>query len=815
MRFSENWLREFVSPEIDIKALENQLSVSGLEVEAIEREDVGLDKVVVGHVVDIKPHEDADRLRVCTVNVGIHSDEFLQIVCGAKNFEKDVKIFVAMVGANLPCGLKIKKSKIRGVASFGMICSKDELGFLDKLEKSDGIWVIDNDAEIGMTLVEYLQLNDNLITLGLTPNRGDCLSILGIAREVAALNNIDFKHEIKDTIKNTVDSKAVKINISDSKACPIYMGCIINDIDNTKKTPSFITEILRKSNIKIISPIVDILNYVMLEIGQPMHAFNLDKIGSNINIRFAEEEKLVLLDETEVKPSKDTLVISDETKVLALAGVMGGLDSAVNIDTKNIFIESAHFNPDFILGKTRQYGINTDSAYRFERGVDPKIVELGLNRAAQLILEITGGKLSSISKNIADSTVLDNKKVDLRYSRVKKVLGLDINLSEVKNILLKLGFCLVNENKSDNDNILTWDVPSFRFDIGLEEDLLEEIARVYGYDNIPVKKVLNELNFIADNSKFNNLRKIKNFLANLGYLEAINYSFVDSNVQDQIYKKEEKISPVKLLNPISQDMNVMRQGLLPGFVKNILHNQNHQQHSIRLFELGNCFSEHADMNSPKEYSLLGCCQYGGLYKDTWDNNLKRNSDFYDLKADLELLFAHQNISKYEFRKLSSDLKQECDYSFLHPGMSAIIYINNKFAGYIGVLHPKVQKNLGLDKQLLCFELDTTTLVNNKKCLFNDISKYPAIHRDLAFVVNKNVEVDVLLKKVRKVAGKLLTDLFIFDIYQGKGINPDSKSIALSIVLQHKEKTLVDEDINSLMDEIIATIIKECDAVLRD
>ena len=351
MRFSENWLREFVAPKIDINKLENQLSVAGLEVEAVEREDEKLKSVVVGHVIDIKPHEDADKLRVCTVDVGEYSSEPLQIVCGARNFEKDVKVFVAMVGADLPCGLKIKKSKIRGVESFGMICSKDELGLLGKSEKADGIWVLDNNLEKGMTLINYLKLDDNLITLGLTPNRGDCLSVLGVAREVAALNNLEFDYQVKDILADKKDSNEVKINIQEPDACPVYMGCIVKNIDNSKTTPVWITEKLRKSNIKAISPVVDILNYVMLEIGQPMHAFDLAKIGNEINVRYANDEKLVLLDESEGKVEPDTLVIADSQKPIAIAGVMGGLDSSVNVNTANIFIESAHFSPSVILGK--------------------------------------------------------------------------------------------------------------------------------------------------------------------------------------------------------------------------------------------------------------------------------------------------------------------------------------------------------------------------------------------------------------------------------------------------------------------------------
>ena len=791
MKFSEQWLREWVDPSVSTEELADQLTMAGLEVDAIEPVAAEFDKVVVGEVKKIEKHPDADKLRVCKVNVG-EKDE-LTIVCGAANVAEGMKVPAALIGAKLPGGLKIKKSKLRGVESFGMLCSAKELGLA---ESADGLLPLDADAPVGKSIREYLVLNDVSIELGLTPNRGDCLSIAGIARETGVLNNLDVTGPDIKAVK-AKNKETLKVTLTADNDCPQYCGRVLKNIDPTASTPMWMQEKLRRCGLRSLSPTVDVTNYVLLELGQPMHAFDLKKISGGINVRHTKKgESLLLLDGQTVELTTGTLVIADGKGPLALAGIMGGEESAVHDDTVDIFLESAFFNPVSIAGKARGYGLHTDSSHRFERGVSPELQELAIERATSLLLEIVGGEPGPVIKQTAKAKLPATPTIELRPTRIERVLGANVSDKEVENILKRLGMSL----KKSGDG---WTVtpPAFRFDVQYEVDLIEEIARIYGYNNLPLEKPLAPLTIGSIPEAQLNLRRIRQALVDLGYQEAITYSFVDEKVQSAIEPEQPSIA---LANPISSEMGVMRTSLWPGLVQAVKFNLHRQQNRLFLFECGLKFTQQGtDLN--QEMVVAGLVS-GERMLPTWDAK-SENVDFFDAKGHLASLF--ELTGCFESFKYTSE-----SHPALHPGQSARIYRDGDPIGWLGLLHPKVAKLLDLDHTMYLFELKADSLLKGSLPSYEAVSKFPAIRRDLSIVVDQAITADNVRETIAKAAPETLRKIELFDMYVGEGIDSGRKSLSMGLTLQDLSRTLIDSEIEEVMQRVIDQLRGDLGATLR-
>ncbi|MEE9551988.1 MAG: phenylalanine--tRNA ligase subunit beta, partial [Gammaproteobacteria bacterium] len=618
MKISEQWLREWVDPAVDTDQLAEQLTMAGMEVEDVYQFNIEFTDVVVAKVESIDPHPDADRLKICKVNDG--SKKMPTIVCGADNVKTGMHVPLARINANLPGDKTITATKLKGVMSEGMLCSAMELGLADEAE---GILELPVESKPGQLLSELLYVKDAVIDLSLTPNRGDCLSIAGIAREVAVLNKCDLNSTTVEPVKVDCDDKR-KIKLDAPEACAHYVGRVIKDVDAFRPTPLWIIEKLSRCGLRSINITVDITNYVMLELGQPMHAFDNDKLNGAITIRYAKAKaKLVLLDDQECELSDKTLVIADDNQTLAMAGVMGGLDSAVTKTSRNIFLESAYFNPQTILGQARRYGLHSDSSHRFERGVDYELQGRAIERASQLIIEICGGIAGPVVEESAEQYLPSNKIITLRATQIKRVLGIDIAPDEITRILQDLGMHVLTEN----DN---WQVtaPSYRFDIAIEADLIEEIARIYGYNNIPDQALVTTLRFQPEHDEQDQLRKMCEYLVHRGYQEAITYSFVDAKLQALLDPESQAL---RLNNPIAAEMSVMRTSLWPGLLQVLIYNLNRQQQRVRLFETGLVFCNKKDITQVPTFCGM---IYGNIYDKQWDIK-DTSSDIFDIKGDVE------------------------------------------------------------------------------------------------------------------------------------------------------------------------------------
>jgi phenylalanyl-tRNA synthetase beta chain len=791
MKFSLKWLQEWLPVTQTPQEVAELLSMAGLEVDSIKPVAGEFSDVVIGQVNKITQHPNADRLRVCEVDVG--TDTALQIVCGASNVCEQAKVPVAMIGAVLPGNFKIKKSKLRGVESEGMICSEKELGIADE---STGIWLLPSNAPIGQNLREYLQLDDVVIEVDLTPNRGDCLSIQGIARELAALTQQNL-HSIEFNEVSPTNQQTFPTSITAQQDCPRYVTRVIKNVNAQATTPLWMQEKLRRCDMRSIHPIVDVTNYVMLELGQPLHAFDLEKIAKKIIVRHAEKgESITLLDGNTVNLDENHLLIADENSPLALAGIMGGADSAVNTNTQNILLESAFFAPEQIAGKARELGLHTDSSHRFERGVDPQLQLKAIERATQLLLEIVGGEAGPVTHNEQTAYLPKSQQINLRQQRVEKMLGLPISNAEVERILQSLEMQLSATTQG-------WQVtvPSYRSDITREIDLIEEIARIYGYDNIPATMPeLRPCNTQLFTS--NNHQRLRLLLADRGYAEAFTYSFIDSKLQ-QLLDPEQ--TALRLLNPISSMMDVMRTSLWPGLIQGVLHNQHRQQSRVRLFEIGRCFLP--DGRALLQDRFIAGVVSGRVNAEQWADE-GREVDFFDVKADVEALLQLSGIST------------QCQFRFqphpaLHPGQSAAILLDNIPIGYLGALHPALHKHFDFNASVFLFEINLEQLANTPRKKYQAISKFPAIRRDIALVVDNNTPVSTICDSVRTQAGKLLQEIVVFDIYQGAGLAAGKKSIALGLTLQDSSRTLIDNEVNKIMDEIIATLQTNFNATLRN
>lgn len=796
MKFSENWLREWTNPNWDTNTLSEELSLAGLEVDGIEPVAGQFTNVVVGHVLSVEKHPDADKLNVTQVDVG--QDEPVQIVCGAKNVVTGMKACCAMVGAVLPGDFKIKKAKLRGVPSNGMLCGATEIGLPD--DGVDGLHVLPDDAPIGMDIREYLDLNDSSIDVDLTPNRADCFSILGLARDVHAISGAELTTPFKDTNLAGSIACSQSIVVNEPQACPKYLGCVVTDFDTTAKTPAWMVQKLQRSGLRSLSLVVDITNYVLLELGQPMHAFDLDKVQGSIQVRMANAgEKLTTLDEKEITLADNTLVIADDSGAIALAGIMGGLSTSVTDTTNKIFFECAHFARLAITGKARQYGLHTDSSMRFERGVDPMLPERALNRALQLFIEVAGGQVSAVEAVIAQEHMPKSAVIELRRETIANRLGVAVEDSQVESIFTGLGFSI-----QANNNGWTITAPSFRFDMAIEMDLIEEIGRVYGYNNLPETPVMAPMTLNELDESEQSLSTLKNALVQRGYNEVVTYSFVAED-------KQKTIAPdlpyVLLKNPISDDMKAMRTTLFPGLLQTMAYNQNRQQSRVRLFEAGLVFYKNdQDSTGATQIPMLGGAIVGSVTKAGWDAD-SRNVDFYDIKGDVETLFSmsHQ-LENIRFEK--------CNNPALHPGQSASITKDGQEIGIIGQLHPQVVKTMGVSGTVFMFQIRQDALMTMNVPMAQPISKFPETQRDLAFVVEETLPVQQLIDAVTSVKSDILQSVEVFDIYRGQGIEETQKSVAIALKIQHQERTLQDEEVESLVNNILLSAKDKVNAELR-
>jgi phenylalanyl-tRNA synthetase beta chain len=782
MKISEKWLREWVSPKLDTKALAHRLTMAGLEVSAMEPVAPKLAKVVVGKIESITPHPSADKLRLCRVNIG--QGEMLDIVCGAANAAVGMRAPVALEGATLPNGMTIKRTEIRGVASSGMLCSAQELGLA---ESAAGLLALDDDAKPGTSLTEYLSLDDVTLEVDLTPNRGDCLSVAGLARELAAITGVKMKSPAIKPAKPK-HRQRIPVKLEAQQDCPRYVGRVVAGINSQAVTPTWMKEKLRRSGIRSIHPVVDITNYVMLELGQPMHAFDLAKIRGSIHVRHAaKDESLVLLDGNRLTPKPGSLLIADDAQPLALAGIMGGMDSAVSDTTSDLFLESAWFRPEAISVRSREHGLQTDSSYRFERGVDPALQRLAMERATALLLAVVGGKPGPLIEQIVARHLPRVSPVSLRLDRINRILGLNIPAKEVEDILKRLGMKL---RKAGNKWTVT--PPSYRFDISREVDLIEEIARINGYDRLPSRRPHMDMAASPVPESDIGESRLRASLIDRDYQEVVTYSFVDPGIQALI---DPQAQPARLANPISAEMAVMRTSLWPGLLQTILYNQNRQQTRARFFELGHAFLPQGQDFSQE--SMLAGATYGEAMEEQWGAP-RRAVDFHDVKADVEALLVLAGIGK-------AVRFQPGQHPALHPGQMADIHLESNRIGLVGVLHPEAQSRLGLDRPVVLFELKLAALRNGKIPIFREFSRFPSIRRDLAILVDESIPAQTVLDCVQKAAGTLLVNLELFDEYRGKGIDSGRKSLALGLTLQDSSRTLNEGDVERVMTQVMTAL----------
>ncbi|MBK5941687.1 phenylalanine--tRNA ligase subunit beta [Halochromatium roseum] len=832
MRFSESWLREWVNPPHAVQALCDQLSMAGLEVDALEPVAPACSGVAIGAVLAVEPHPDATKLRVCRVDVG--EDEPLQIVCGAANVAAGQRVPVARIGAVLPGDFKIKKAKLRGVASQGMICSASELGLA---ERSDGIMTLPGDAPVGEDLRAWLALDDHAIELDLTPDRSDCLSVAGVAREVGVLNRLSVTAPAATPVAPTHDD-GYSVQLEAPAACPRYLCRIVRDLDPSAETPLWMTERLRRSGLRPISPMVDVTNYVLLELGQPLHAFDLEKLEGPIQVRLSRSgERLALLNDEAVELDDDTLVIADSNGPVAMAGVMGGAASAVSETTCDILLESAFFAPEAIAGRARRYGLHTDSSHRFERGVDPMLQQRAIERATALLLAIAGGRPGPVVEARSEGDLPRPVSLLLRRTRIRQVLGIAPEDAQVMDILSRLGMTLepsrngacenrargnstdgkdagekgATENRvSDDPGAEGWQVtaPSQRFDIQREVDLIAEIGRIYGYNAIPVTHARSAAFTRAPQEMAFDLELARRTLVARGYFEAITYSFV-SPEQNGWFDPSPSSAPLSLANPLSAELSVMRSSLWPGLIQVMRQNLARQQPRVRLFETGLRFLGGAD-NLRQAPSLAGAV-VGTVLAEQWGAT-KCLVDFFDLKADLEAVLTQ--TGRLDALRLAPPASESGAHPALHPGQSAELWLGEQSIGWIGTLHPLLARRLELPNEVQLFEIDLAALGVGERPAFEPLSRFPSIRRDLAIVVPAALPFERVRQAVMASAGDLLKQLILFDQYQGDKIESDHKSLAFGLILQASSQTLTDADVDAVVQAVVERLEQELGAKLR-
>ncbi len=793
MKLSELWLREWVNPALKLEQLAQQLSLAGLEVAAIHPVAGPFSQVIVGQILSIAPHPDALRLQVCQVDIGRKED--LTIVCGAKNPRVGLKVAVAQVGADLPNNLLIKAAKLRGVVSQGMLCSGSELGLNETLAEA-GILELPAEAPIGKDLRDYFALNDHCLDIHITPNRGDCLSVKGLAREVAAITRTPLTSRPPITNVAELIADKYEIKVESAKDCPHYCGRIIRHINQQAKTPLWLSERLRRSGLRTIHPVVDVSNYVMLELGQPLHVFDLAQLSGGIQVRRAHvDEEVTLLDGKKVVLDKASLVIADKVQVQAIAGIMGAAHSALSVTSQDIFLESAFFNPTVIAGRARQYGLNTDSAYRFERGVDPSITLFALERATELLTEIVGGKIGPVVQiqqaNKPIAPILFHR------SHFKKLLGISLAEEEMAAIFQALGISFVAVEEQ------VWQVtpPSWRFDLAFEVDLMEELARIHGYQHIPAELPNTRLRFLPQPETKLPLSRLRYLLIDRGYHETINYSFTSPKLQHRIAPQASALS---LLNPISSELSVMRRSLWPGLLNTLSYNQQRQQLNLRLFETGLCFQ--ITDGKLEQIDYLAGMASGNKLTEQW-GIAGTALDFFTVKSDLEALFHLMGKSAaIEFVPGT--------HPALHPGQSSSLQQAGNVIGHFGALHPKLIADLELIGPIYLFELKVSAITGRDLPSFKAFSKFPVVRRDISFWVSEEYTAQTILDKVNEKGGDWLNQAYLFDVYFAAE-EKKKRSLALALYWQHPSRTLVDAEVDALVQKVIASLKQSFAVQLRD
>jgi phenylalanyl-tRNA synthetase beta chain len=796
MIFSEQWIREWVNPSIDTDGLMEQLTMAGLEVDGSAPVSNTFSGIVVGEVLSVEAHPDADKLSVCRVSDGLDA---LQVVCGAPNVRAGMKAAFARIGAEIytPDSDKpfiIKQAKLRGQDSSGMLCSAEELGLE---ESSDGLLELLADAPVGEDIREYLKLDDTSIELDLTPNRGDCLCIAGLAREIGALNRTEVCAPQIDSVAASIDD-IFKVDITAADQCPRYLGRIIRGIDPSAKTPLWMQEKLRRCGLRSIDPVVDVTNFVLIELGQPMHAFDLGRLQGAIDVRLAGEgEKITLLDGKEVAMSSDTLVIADQSGPVAMAGIMGGASTAVSDETRDVFLECAFFAPLAIAGRARSYGLHTDASHRYERGVDYELQWRATERATQLLLEIVGGEAGPIEESLGN--LPQARQVTLQYESVPRFLGVTLERERIKDILQRLGLIVESESGTD----ITLAVPSYRFDIEIEADLIEELARVHGYNNIPPVGGMGRQVLTGRREGRLPIQRLKQHLVTLGYQEVVTYSFIDPKLSDLFCGENSAI--VALENPISADMSVMRSSLLPGLVATAKYNENRQQERMRLFETGQVFSVMTEgFDQP---TMLAGLLSGSKMPKNWSNS-NEIVDFYDMKGDIESML-DLGASKVGFEFVPGH------HSAMHGGQCAEIRRSGKVIGHVGAIHPSIKREMDLNSDVFLFELFLDELLERRIPTASPLSRHPEVTRDLAVLVDNETSAADILALVRENAGECLTELRLFDVYQGDAVEFGKKSLALGLTWQHPSRTLNDDEVNGIIACCINALEEKFEARLRN
>ncbi|MDO9179778.1 MAG: phenylalanine--tRNA ligase subunit beta [Agitococcus sp.] len=791
MQISEQWLREWANPALSAQQMAHQLTMAGLEVDALQAIVPPFNHVVVGEIIAIEQHPQADRLRVTTVNVG--TNEPLSIVCGAANARVGIKIPVAMIGAVLPNNIEIKRAKLRGVESFGMLCAAQELGLTPA---TDGLLELPLDAPVGLSIRDSLQLDDNTIEFGITPNRGDCLSVFGMAREVSAFNKLALNVPV---VPETHITHADVITVDlQSSACPRYLGRIIKNINPQAVSPAWLVTKLARSGISSLGVVIDVTNYVLMELGQPMHAFDLSKVQGGIVVREAQAgESLTLLNKQSIELRAGSLLIADHEKPLALAGIMGGLESAVSTETTDILLESAFFQPLGLAGKARSYGLHTDSSHRFERGVDFNLQRQAIERATQLIVSIAGGEAGAIVEAVLPESLPVRQPITLRVAKITQVLGFSLAAEQTVDILQRLGMTL--ETQADGWLVTA---PSYRFDINIEADLIEELARVYGYDNLPTQKP--HFSFeLAPQAEAVSEQKIKELLVGMGYQEAITFSFVDPKLQKILAPEQATLS---LANPLSSELSTMRTTLWAGLLNAVAYNQNRQQNRVRLFEVGSRFIPQADGSLQQEVMLAGVAT-GDVLAEGWANKAEA-IDFFDVKGNVESILALTGTSDTVRFKTAQ-------HPALHSGQTAsLVNAEGQVLGYIGKLHPQVQQSLDVQGAVYVFELLLAPLLAAKLPKFSELSRFPSLRRDIAVVLDATIECAEVLKTARSVGSELLQNVWLFDVYQGAGIAEGKRSLAIGTQWQHQDRTLQDDEVKAGLQAIVEALGQQHQAVLR-
>ncbi len=794
MKFSENWLRQHVSIAADRAALEHRLTMIGLEVEGTERIGEQLDGVVVARIVDCARHPDAERLQVCRVDAG--GDAPLQIVCGAPNARPGLLAPLAMVGAQVG-GIAIRAAKLRGVESNGMLCSAKELG-LDA--DASGLLELPADAPVGAPLADYLGLPDTVFELGLTPNRGDCFSLRGIAYDVAAAFGTQVQPLDAAPVPAASDAR-LEVRLGAGASAPRYLGRVVEGVDASRPSPAWMVERLRRSGIRPVSLLVDITQYVMLELGQPMHAYDRDLLHGPVGVRSARDgESLRLLNGDDATLDPQFLVITDADRAVGLGGIMGGEDTKVGAGTRNVFLEAAHFAPEAIIGRSRKLGLHTDAAHRFERGVDPELPRTAIEVATRLVTDLAGGAPGPVVEATIDGWPTARAPVALRRARLARVLGIGIPDADVARILASLGL----EATATADG---WQVvpPPRRFDIAIEEDLIEEVARIYGYDAIPATLPAGSARLAAPAETRVGEDLVRAQLAARDYLDTINFAFVDASLLSAWQLDE---GAVALANPLSAELGVMRTALLPGLVQALARNVARQQPRVRLSELGKVFRAAGSGQAPRETARVAAVACGAAHPEQWGVPA-RPMDFHDLKGDLESLAALSG-ARLAFRPSSA--------AWGHPGRSAEVLRVDGGAGvalgWIGQLHPRLQRALDLDADAWGFELDLAPLLERPLPRAAAISRFPSVRRDLAFVVAAGVAWADVAATVEAAAGAGLRELRLFDVYAGKGVESGFKSFAMALILQDESRTLTDRDVDAVVAAVTAALARDHGATIR-